>query len=99
LSNLSPEQARDSMLGQINLAGIDTQRLYHFAHGFLQNYVQMINLVLLRMHLPFDSSQRGLEQMLLPFFIPYRFQVEARRVGDALDWVGAGSIILARTRR
>ena len=59
----------------------------------------MINLVLLRMHLAFDSGERSVQQMLLPFFIPNSFQVEACRVRKMLDNVCAASVMSDRLHR
>jgi hypothetical protein len=36
-----------------------------------------------RMHLAFDAAQRDLQQVLLPFLVPHRRQVEPSRVGGS----------------
>ena len=58
------------MSGQVNLSRIHSERLRHFADLFPQDDQQMINLVVLRMDLPFDPGQRGIQEIFLPFLVP-----------------------------
>ena len=99
LTDGSFDQPGESHFGQVNLSGIYAERPRYFAHRFPQDDVQMINLVVLRMHLPLDPSQRSVQQALLPFLIPNRGQVEARRVRDALHGGRARALLAGHSSR
>ena len=54
------EQSGNAVPGQVNLRRVDAQRTGYFAHWPLENDMQVINFVVLRMDLAFDTRQRGL---------------------------------------
>ena len=91
--NLVLEQTANPMLREVNLAGVHIQSTRHLPHGLFQDDMQVINLVLLRVHLTFDARQRGLQEILFPLIIPNRVQPGARRVGNPLHSARARSLV------
>src|SRR5713101_10177347 len=73
------------MLRQVNLARVDAERAGYVFDGQLLDYVKVEYLVLFGIYPGFDPFQGGVNQVLLPFFIPNRIQDELRRVWNPLQ--------------
>src|SRR5437867_10976591 len=78
--DLALQQDGNAMFDQVNLRDAHTDFLGHLVDRPFPKHATMKDLVMLRVSPGLDSLDRRLEEMLLPFRIPRRFESQSRRV-------------------
>src|SRR2546430_1439600 len=82
LCGLLFEQAPNAMFGEVHPPHADAERARHLLRRPLFEAIQIENLKLFGIDQAFDPFQRGSQQVLFPFLVPDRFEIEPGRVGD-----------------
>ena len=55
------EQIANAVLGEINLSGVHAEAARDFAGRLAEDDLEVVNLIMLRLHLSFNPRQRGLQ--------------------------------------
>src|SRR5439155_15550673 len=74
----------------MDLPGADSESLRNLGGGLLLDDVEIENLEMLRAHLALELLQGQFHDIVSPFLIPDLLQVQAARIGHALDCRCAG---------
>src|ERR1043165_2818202 len=79
-------QCRNSMLRQIDLRHCHVEGFGDLFHGPLLEHVKVKDLKLPGVDLLFDPGEGRIRQVLLPFLVPDRLEVDSGRIGNALKF-------------
>src|SRR5207249_4870181 len=82
LRDLFFEQAPNAMFGEVHPPHADAECASDLLRRPLFETIEIENLKLFGIDSTLDSFQRGSQQVLFPFLVPERFEIEPGRVGD-----------------